>query len=395
MPTTDRRQLTVDRYIQWGGHLLFAVLMAVGLLRAVQDTASNNLAAVLGATALAGWYLFGVMTITVRHKQIAVMWTLVLLAGWAVLTVFAPDFIWLAFVLAMLAWHFLPRALAIPAELVIAAVAVAASLATEPEGAGAVVGPVIGIATAVAVTEAVRRVIDASAARDALLQELASTQLRLAQTERETMLAAERERMGGEIHDGVGQALAGIVMLLQSATDRSSPPPQQRAQALTALDMATSALAQTRGFLRSLDTPTVAPDELLEGLSAAVEQARRLGLPTELHVHGDAAGLDHEVRATLLRTAQESLANAVRHAHAKRAVVTLTVLDDEVHLDVVDDGRGFDPSHTGGHGTGFGLAALLARVERAGGTATIETDLGDGTTIGVCLPLPTPTEGAR
>ena len=55
-----------------------------------------------------------------------------------------------------------------------AAVAVAASLATEPEGAGAVVGPVIGIATAVAVTEAVRREIDASAARDALLQELSS-----------------------------------------------------------------------------------------------------------------------------------------------------------------------------------------------------------------------------
>lgn len=392
MPTTDRRQLTVDRYIQWGGHLLFAVLMSVGLVRAVEDPDGSSLVAILAAAAVVGWYLFGVIAITVRHKQIAVPWTLVLLAAWAALMVIDSAFVWLAFVLAMLGWHFLPRGLAIPAELLIVTVAVAASVSSEPSGVGAVIGPVIGIATAVAVTEAVRRVIQAAAARDALSQELARTQIRLAQQEREALLAAERARMGGEIHDGVGQALAGIVMLLQSATDASSPAAQQRAQSLTALEMATAALAQTRGFLRSLDTSTVAPDELIEGLHAAVQQARRLGLPTELHVHGPETALGHDVRAILLRTAQEGLANAARHADADRAVVTLTVLADEVHLDIVDDGRGFDPHRTGGSGTGFGLDALITRVERAGGTATVESEEGDGTTIGVCLPLPPLTE---
>lgn len=366
--------LTADRYIQWGGHLLFAVLMGVGLARALLDTDGPALPIVLGAAALGGWYLFGVVMISVRHRHIAPPWVLTLVAGWVVLTLAAPAFIWVAFVLAMLVWHFLPPRPAIAVEAVIVAGAVAAALRTEPTGVGAVIGPVIGIATAVAVTEAVHRVIATAAARDALSRELAAAQLRV-----------EQLRLGSEIHDGAGQALAGIVMLLQSATDPDSPEQQRRAQTATALEMATVALAQTRSFLHGLDAAVPAPDELTDRLNAAVDQARRLGLPTELHVHGGVAHLSAPAREVLAQAAGEALANAVRHAGASRAVVTLTVLDDEVHLDVVDDGCGFDPARSHG-GTGFGLAAVADRVRGAGGTATIESESGDGTAVHVCLP---------
>ncbi len=388
--------MTADRYVQWGGHLLFMVLMAVGVARAVHGADGFPVPVIAGATAVCAWYLYGVLAISVRHRGSAAVWTLVLIAGWAVLTVAAPDFIWLAFVLAMLCWHFVPQPWSVVAELVIAAVAVTAALRTDPVGVGAVIGPLIGIATAIAVTEAVHRVVDAAAARDALSQELAQTQMRLLEQERAAELIAERERMGSEIHDGAGQALAGIVMLLASATDPASPPEQQHSQTVTALDMATTALAQTRGFLRGLEGPAATPDQLVDGLRAAVERARRLGLPAELYLHGGPPELAEPGRSALLRTAQEALANAVRHADASRAVVTLTTLTDEVHLDVVDDGRGFTPATPdAGSGTGFGLAALIGRVQRCGGTATVDSEPGDGTTVHVSLPLvpypPNPT----
>lgn len=375
MSAAARVSLTADRYIQWGGHLLFAVLMAVGLARALVDARGPAVAVVAGAAAVSAWYLFGVAAISLRHKQIQTPWTVVLVAGWAALTLWSPAFVWPAFVLAMLCWHFLPRPLAVAFELLIVSVSVLASLRGDTVGVGAVIGPVIGIATAIAVTEAVHRIVDAAAERAALSRELA--------------LLAERERLGTQIHDGAGQALAGIVMLLRSAADPSTAPAQRHAQTATALEMASAALTQTRRFLRGLDGGEVPDGPLAVGLQSTVAKAARLGLPTELHVHGALDGLDDEAGALLLRAAQEALANAVRHAGATRAVVTLTALGDEAHLDVVDDGVGFSPARADS-GTGFGLRALATRAERCGGALTVDSEPGDGTTIHVCVPLSDP-----
>ncbi|WP_448222953.1 sensor histidine kinase [Gordonia iterans] len=375
MSAAARVSLTADRYIQWGGHLLFAVLMGVGLARALVDARGPAVAVVAGAAAVSAWYLFGVAAISLRHKQIQTPWTVVLVAGWAALTLWSPAFVWPAFVLAMLCWHFLPRSLAVAFELLIVSVSVLASLRGDTVGVGAVIGPVIGIATAIAVTEAVHRIVDAAAERAALSRELG--------------LLAERERLGTQIHDGAGQALAGIVMLLQSAADPSTAPAQRHAQTATALEMASAALTQTRMFLRGLDGGEVPDGPLTVGLQSAVAKAARLGLPTELHVHGALDGLDDEAGALLLRAAQEALANAVRHAGATRAVVTLTALGDEAHLDVVDDGVGFSPARADG-GTGFGLRALATRAERCRGALTVDSEPGDGTTIHVCVPLSDP-----
>jgi len=162
----SRASVTADRYVQWGGHLLFAVLMGIGLARAAGSATGSPLPVILGATAVACWYVVGAVAIAVRRDRREAAWVLVLLAGWSVLTVFSPDFVWVAFVLAMLCWHFLPLVLAVPAELVVAVVAVTAALRDGPAGAGSILGPLIGIATAIAVTETLHRVVDAAAARD-------------------------------------------------------------------------------------------------------------------------------------------------------------------------------------------------------------------------------------
>jgi len=101
----------------------------------------------------------------------------------------------------------------------------------------------------------------------------------------------------------------------------------------------------------------------------------------------------------LLRAEQEGLANVARHAEATRVWVTLSYLEQEVALDVCDDGRGFDPVQLGdgaaGHeagasrnGGGFGLVAMRQRIESLAGKLQVESEPGTGTAISACVPAP-------
>ena len=89
--------------------------------------------------------------------------------------------------------------------------------------------------------------------------------------------------------------------------------------------------------------------------------------------------------------AQEALANAAHHAHPSRVAITLSYLDDEVALDVVDDGVGFDPASvstsTPPDGSGYGLTAMRQRVSERGGTLEVESEPGGGTAVSVRVPL--------
>jgi signal transduction histidine kinase len=86
------------------------------------------------------------------------------------------------------------------------------------------------------------------------------------------------------------------------------------------------------------------------------------------------------------------LANIRKHADASRVTVTVSFLDDDVALDVRDDGVGFEPAilvSTGdGLKGGMGLRLMLERVEQIGGTRAIESNTGEGTSVVVQLPTP-------
>jgi signal transduction histidine kinase len=107
-------------------------------------------------------------------------------------------------------------------------------------------------------------------------------------------------------------------------------------------------------------------------------------------ITGAPCPLRPEIEVILLRVAQEALTNAGKHAHASTVTITLSYMEDEIMLDVQDDGCGFDldvlpislePM------SGFGLQALRERVERVGGMLSIESTPGEGTTIAVALSL--------
>ena len=120
------------------------------------------------------------------------------------------------------------------------------------------------------------------------------------------------------------------------------------------------------------------------------------GVAGEVETTGDARALHPEVEVTLLRVAQEALANVAKHAGASRAGVTLSYMEDVVSLDVRDDGAGFVPpagpaatghARTGSPaGGGFGLIAMRQRVSRLAGQLEIESEPGAGTAVSASLP---------
>ncbi len=98
--------------------------------------------------------------------------------------------------------------------------------------------------------------------------------------------------------------------------------------------------------------------------------------------------LPDPVESALLRIAQGALANVREHAAATAAILTLTCMDDQIVLDVTDDGRGFDAARAPAAGErGHGLPAIRARLRQMGGTLTIESAPGGGTALSAAIPL--------
>ncbi|MER6999349.1 sensor histidine kinase [Streptomyces sp. NPDC000410] len=206
---------------------------------------------------------------------------------------------------------------------------------------------------------------------------------------REAGVADERRRLAAEIHDTIAQGLTGIITQLQVVT-AAEDPAVARAHLERAQALARQSLGEARRSVHDLGPGALEHDALQEALEKTVaEWSLRTGVRAEFTATGTVEPLHDEIEATLLRIAQEALANAARHARATRVGVTLSYMDDEVTLDVRDDGHGFDPLTLPprGESGGFGLGGMRARAERLAGNVDIESEPGNGTAISARVPL--------
>ncbi|MCC0575507.1 sensor histidine kinase [Streptomyces californicus] len=324
-------------------------------------------------------------------------WLGALWALWAVLLVLSPDALWVAFPLYFLQLHFLPMRWALPAVVVTAAAAITSFVVHRQEIApGAFIGPLIGAAVAVATVLGYDALFRESERRRELIVELVATRADLAEAERTAGTLAERERLAREIHDTLAQGLSSIQLLLRAA-ERSLPEDAPAAGHVRAAREAAQAnLAEARSFVRALTPPDLEHGSLAGALERLCARTTAPGLTVRFAVSGTPVELPTPYEVALLRTAQSALANTVRHAGAGRAEITLSFMDTSVALDVVDDGRGFDPSaapvHERGDG-GFGLPAMRARAGSLGGALSVESAPGQGTAVAVTLPLPVAEAG--
>ena len=150
--------------------------------------------------------------------------------------------------------------------------------------------------------------------------------------------------MAREIHDTLAQGLIGVVTQLQAAGAADEPAVWRRHHD-SAIDLARESLTEARRSVHALRPEPLASGRLDDALAeVAARWSERHGVTAEFTTTGAARRLPPAAEDALLRTAQEALANAARHAAATRVGVTLSYLDHDVALDVRDDGRGFDPA---------------------------------------------------
>ncbi|MEU9861405.1 sensor histidine kinase [Streptomyces sp. NPDC047971] len=382
----DPRSLTPAlRALRLCLHLLMAGLLALAAVRA--DSGAGVVLAVLTGAV----YAAGSALPSVRDSQrAAALWLAALCASWLALLWTTPDGLWVAFPLYFLQLHLLPTRWALPA---VGLTAVAAILSYVRHGAqlnpGVFIGPLLGAAVAVATVLGYQALYRESERRRRMVEELIETRAELAAAERHAGTLAERERLAREIHDTLAQGLSSIQLLLRAA-ERALPDGSPAAGHIErARRAAQDNLAEARRFVRALSPPDLERGSLAAALERLCEPSPGAPLRARFTLSGTPVELPTPYEVALLRIAQSAFANTVRHASAARAEVTLSFMDSSVTLDVVDDGKGFDPALLAPSPEGgFGLPAMRSRAESLGGTFTVESAPGQGTAVAVSLPLP-------
>ncbi|HYN48426.1 MAG TPA: sensor histidine kinase [Candidatus Nanopelagicales bacterium] len=354
--------------------------------------------AVVAVLAVAYWVAWIHRSIWDQAPWVRFAYAVLLLSGFAILLLLSPPFVFLQFSLYAQVFFCLPQRWAIVGGLSIGGILAVDTLVDaggDLEAAAAEM--VLEVASAAAFTMLsawIGAIIEQSAERQALLEQLAATRAELAAAEREAGTLEERARLAREIHDTLAQGFASVVTHLEAADAvLDGNPPRAREHMRAAEGVARASLGEARGLVWAL-RPTSLADG---GLPAALERAGSAaaagaGPAIEVTVSGRPRPLHPDVEVTILRAAQEALANVERHAAAGRTTLTLTYFDDEVSLDVIDDGRGFDPGSLAAPGLsgGHGLRGMRERAERLGGRLEIESAPGEGTAIALALPAPAP-----
>jgi signal transduction histidine kinase len=219
-----------------------------------------------------------------------------------------------------------------------------------------------------------------------MIAENTGLQAQLLTQAREAGAGDERQRMAREIHDTLAQGLTGIITQLEAAQQTVGDAERER-RIGHATRLARDSLAEARRSVQALRPQALEDSKLPDALAEEVARwSATSGVPAEIETTGDPHALHPEVEVTLLRVAQEALANVAKHARASRAGVTLSYMEDVVTLDVRDDGAGFDGHAPPASAGGFGLIAMRQRVNRLAGQLEIESEPGAGTAVSASLP---------
>ncbi len=200
---------------------------------------------------------------------------------------------------------------------------------------------------------------------------------------------SERRSISRELHDEIGQSLGALLVdLSRFAATVPADQPEVKSQVDRMKSVAESSVQAVRDIALLLRPSML--DDL--GLGPALEwQGREVSRRSEIEVEVDSenasSDLPPEYATCIYRVVQEALHNTVRHSGARTARVDLEQMGRSIRVRVSDDGHGFDPKRA----RGLGIMGMGERVKRLGGTLTVDSAPGRGTTVTAELPLP---EGA-
>jgi signal transduction histidine kinase len=200
----------------------------------------------------------------------------------------------------------------------------------------------------------------------------------------------ERRRVARELHDETVQMLIALSRRLESLAALPDPLPEAASERITVLqELIATTLKGVRRFIQDLRPSTLDHLGLVAAIQGLTDNLTEEGVEAKANVTGQARRLMPEQELVLFRIVQEALSNVRRHSGAPRALVHIRFLSGSVRVSVEDDGRGFDaPAQVEDLvSTGkLGLVGMHERARMLGGTLTIRSDPGAGTTIVVEIP---------
>ena len=199
------------------------------------------------------------------------------------------------------------------------------------------------------------------------------------------------QQIAEALHDNIGQLLTVAVMRLNALEDEVAEPDALQSVQQTR-ELIRTIIAEVRTLSKTLDADTVQRFGLLPSLTLELERIQRTGrIQAQLTTTGDAYSLGEQAEIVLLRMAQESLNNALKHARARTLTVSTDYLPNAFLLTIADDGRGFNVEDVAARSlgqAGAGLGNLHRRAGLLGGTCTVVSETGAGTRVEIRLPRP-------
>jgi len=192
----------------------------------------------------------------------------------------------------------------------------------------------------------------------------------------------ERRRLRRNLHDTIGPTLAALSLKagsVRNLIEQDLPAAQEQLNELR--ELIRIVITDIRRVVYNLRPPALDELGMLPALQEQARQSSTGGLQVSLHTPDQMPPLSAAVEVAAYRIVMEALTNVERHAHARHCRISLSV-NDQVSIEVVDDGVGLLPNHR----AGVGIASMRERVAELGGSCTIESPAGGGTRVVAFLP---------
>lgn len=196
----------------------------------------------------------------------------------------------------------------------------------------------------------------------------------------------ERRRIGQDLHDGLGQHLTGIELMVQSLEGKlQATSPAEAAQTAKISQHVREAIRQAKSLARGLSPVDLEANGLmsaLQELSVTIRDIFRIN--GSFYAPQPVLIQDNDLATHLFRIAQEAVSNAVKHSGATSIQIELRKLDDQIVLSVADNGRGIKPD---ADRSGMGLRIMDYRATIIGGKIAVQSEPGKGTKV-ICSVRP-------
>lgn len=217
---------------------------------------------------------------------------------------------------------------------------------------------------------------------------LAIENARLHTDARRLAVLEERDRIGMDLHDGIIQSIYGVGLVLEHARLLATEEPEKSAERIQqAINSLNHTIRDIRSYILDLRPRQFGDENLMDGLRRLMMEFR-VNTLAEATLNGmpeDLRDIPQSHALALFHICQEALANAAKHAHAKKVDVTVWTSPERVMLEIHDNGHGFEmekESMTLGHG----LSNIHTRAHHVGGDVEIVSVVGEGTSILAWVP---------